>query len=74
MSVFIKEYIIGCVICQNTKNITYPIYAPLIPNEIPERPWQVVTMDFITDLLQVGPYNTIHIIVDRSTKGVVYTP
>ena len=30
-------------------------------------------MDFITDLPQVGPYNSIHITVDRSTKGVVYT-
>ena len=30
-------------------------------------------MDFITDLPQVGPYDSIHVTVDRSTKGVIYT-
>lgn len=74
MSTFIKEYVMGCAICQNTKNITHSTRAPLIPNEIPEGPWQTVTMDFITDLPKVGSYNAIHITVDRSTKGVVYTP
>ena len=34
----------------------------------------MVTMDFIIDLPQVGPYDAIHVAVDRSTKGVIYTP
>ena len=50
MSTFIKEYVTGCATYQNTKNITHPIRVPLTPNEIPERLWQTVTMDFITDL------------------------
>ena len=33
----------------------------------------MVTMDFITDLPQVRPYDSIHVTVDRSTKGVMYT-
>ena len=74
MSTFIKEYVTGCAICQNTKNIMHPIRISLIPNKIPKEPWQTVTMDFITGLLQVRPYNSIHVIVDRSTKGVIYTP
>ena len=69
----IKDYITGCAICQNTKNITHPTQAPLIPNKIPKGPWQTVTMDFIMDLPQVRPYNSIHIIVDRGIKRVVYT-
>ena len=73
MSTFIKEYVTGCAKCQNTKNVTHPTRVSLVPNEIPEGPWQMVTMDFIMDLPQSGPYDSIHITVDRSTKGVVYT-
>ena len=74
MSTFVKEYVTGCATCQNTKNITHPTCVPLVPNEVPEGPWQTVTMDFIADLPQVGQYDSIHVIVDRSTKGVVYMP
>ena len=56
------------------KNITHPTRIPLMPNEVPEGLWQTVTMDFITDLPQVGPYDSIHVTVDRSTKGVMYAP
>ena len=56
------------------KNITHPTRIPLMPNEVPEGLWQTVTMDFITDLPQVRPYDSIHVTVDKSTKGVIYTP
>ena len=59
--------------CQNTKNIIHPIRVPLVPNEVPEGLWQMVTMDLSTDLLQARPYDSIHVTVDRSIKGVIYT-
>lgn len=74
MSMFIKEYVTGCAIYQNTKSIMHPTQTPLMLNKIPKGPWQTVIMDFITDLLHVGLYDSIHMTVDRSTKGVVYTP
>ena len=59
--------------CQNTKNITHPIRVPLVPNEVPEELWQMVIMDLSTDLLQARLYDSIHVTVDRSIKGVIYT-
>ena len=59
--------------CQNTKNIIHPIHVPLVPNEVLEGLWQMVTMDLSTDLLQARPYDSIHVTVDRSIKGVIYT-
>ena len=74
MSTFIKEYVTEYTTCQNTKSIMHSIHIPLIPNEISEGPWQTITMDFITDLLRVRLYDFIYVTVDRSTKGVIYTP
>ena len=60
---FVKAYIKGCTICQTTK-IRPPVKVPLKPTEIPNGPWETITMDFITDLPTSKGYNSILMVVN----------
>ena len=63
MTEFVKSYIKGCATCQTTK-IRPPVKVPLKPNEIPDGPWETITMDFITDLPTTKGYDSILTVVD----------
>ena len=73
MTEFVKAYIKGCAICQSTK-IRPPVKVPLKPNEIPEGPWETITMDFITDLPISNGYDSILTVVDRHSKAIILSP
>ena len=47
-----------------------------MPIELPSRPWEGLTMDFITDLPNstASGYTEIAVIVDRFTKYATYLP
>lgn len=74
MSVFVRDYVDGCATCQMTKPRNHPAHVPLVPNEVPERPFGTITTDFITDLPECDGYNAIHCVVDRFTKTVIVSP
>ncbi|EEB89123.1 hypothetical protein MPER_12820 [Moniliophthora perniciosa FA553] len=74
---FVKNFVDGCIPCQQMKINTHPTRTPLIP--IPGTPnalpFQVCTMDLITDLPEVDGFDSIMVVVDHSsTKGVIFTP
>ena len=50
------------------KNHSQKPYRLLQPNEIPEKPWDIITCDLITQLPKSDRYNAICIVVDRLTK------
>ena len=68
MSVFVKKYVAGCDICQRMKNRTQQPYGPLMPNRVPHGPWEVITIDLITQLLPSRGKNAILVVVCRLTK------
>jgi hypothetical protein len=70
MTEFIKAYIKGCAICQTTK-IRPPVKVPLKPTKIPEGPWEMITMDFITDLPTSKGYDSILTVVDHHSKAII---
>ena len=76
MSVFVRDYVRGCAVCQATKNQTNPHHIPLVPNAIPTRPFGVLTTDYVTDLPPSGPegYDALNVTVDRSTKAIFLSP
>ena len=51
-----------------------PVKVPLKPNEIPEGPWETITMDFITDLPKSAGYDSILTVVDRHSKAIILSP
>jgi transposase InsO family protein len=78
MSRDVQEYVKGCLYCQKAKATRHAPYGPLIPLEVPDGPWEDITMDFITDLPQSEmngqTYDTILVVVDKFTKMVHYVP
>ena len=76
MSKMVKQFIDGCTACQQMKLNTHPTAAPLMPiRSHAHRPFQQITMDFITDLPESDGFDSIFIVVDQGlTKGVILMP
>ena len=65
MKVDVLAFACSCDTCQKTKVSNFNKFGFLIPNPIPSRPYQLVSMDFMVNLPWSGEYNAIFIVVDR---------
>lgn len=74
MSRDVKLFVTSCDICQKIKPRRDPPTGLLQPIPIPTQPFEVVTMDFITDLPLSAGYNNILVIVDKLTKYGIFIP
>ncbi len=76
MTTFIKKWVDGCTICQQMKVNTHPTVPGLQPiKSNATKPFEQVTVDFITGLPPSQSYDSIMIVVDHGlSKGVVYVP
>jgi hypothetical protein len=67
-----RSYIAGCDICQRMKVPRHKPYGLLNPLPMPDRPWQDISMDFITGLPPSGrrgkAYDAILVVVCRYSK------
>src|SRR6266850_2380340 len=72
----IWRYVEGCTICQQMKPINNPCNAPLLPiKSAATKPFQQISMDFITDLPPSNRFNSIMVMVDHGLmKGVIFSP
>ncbi|KAF5698706.1 reverse transcriptase domain-containing protein, partial [Fusarium globosum] len=76
----VEKVIKQCDLCAKTKAQRHKPYGQLQPLPVAQRPWDSITMDFITKLpLSEEPstgifYDSIMIIVDRFTKFSYYIP
>ncbi|KAH6480324.1 hypothetical protein HBI55_254530 [Parastagonospora nodorum] len=73
-----EEYCRSCEVCKRAKPARHKPYGLLAPLPPPTRPWEDVTMDFITELppskLSGVVYDAILVIVCRLTKMSHYVP
>jgi transposase InsO family protein len=68
----IDQFVASCDSCQRNKSRNGKIPGLLQPLPIPESPWQVVTMDFVTGLLPTKrKFDSIATFVDKCT-GMVH--
>ena len=76
MHTFIKNYVEGCAVCQQHKinrHLSNPALQPVKSENT--RPFSLISMDFITDLLPSEGFDSIMVVVDHgSTKGVILEP
>jgi hypothetical protein len=74
----VKDYVKACGVCQRTTVQRHQPYGELASLPQPDRPWQEVTMDFITGLppsaIASKAYDSILVVVDRFTKLARYIP
>ncbi len=74
MSVFVKNYVTGCDTCQRMKNRPQQPYGPLQPNKVPNGPWEIITVDLITQLPESYGHDAICVVDDRLTKRAHFYP
>ena len=74
----VKDYVRTCPVCQRTKVKRHLPYGALSSFPLPSKPWQEITMDFITGLppsrFRGKVYDSILVIIDRYTKMARYIP
>jgi transposase InsO family protein len=74
----IKKHINTCIVCQTSKPRHHRPYGLLAALPVPQRPWQEISMDFITGLPEITcekrTYDSILVVVDRFTKYALYIP
>lgn len=71
----IEQYVTTCVSCQQNKPNNQLPMGLLQPLPIPDRPWQQVTMDYITQLpMTKNGHDAILVVVDKLTKMVHLIP
>jgi hypothetical protein len=68
------EFAASCNICQKTKSSNFNRLGYLIPNPIPSRPFELLSMDFIVDLPWSDGFNAILVIVCRLTNHGLFIP
>ena len=77
MHSWISDYVKGCAVCQQSKNLTHQKHTPLyqIPTKPGTCPFQAVAMDLITGLLQRRGIDTILTIVNQGClRAAVFLP
>src|SRR5882672_6014509 len=74
MGRYIADYIKGCDLCNRTKTFPMSPTGKLMPNRVPDRRWQVISVDLITELLLSQGYDAIMVVVDRLSKRTHIIP
>ena len=61
MRMWITDYVAGCAVCQQNKNITHRMHTPLYRVPTPENvlPFQQIALDLITGLPPNGPHDSV---------------
>lgn len=70
----VKDYVRTCLICQQDKVDHAQPLGLLEPLPTPSRPWESISMDFITGLPEADGFATIIVIVDRFSKYSTFIP
>jgi hypothetical protein len=71
---YVAKYVKGCDKCNRTKTFPTTPVGKLMPNRIPDRRWQVISVDLIVELPESRGYNAIMVVVDRLSKRAHLIP
>jgi len=64
----VGKYVDRCNACQRYKNQSKVPVGKLIPNTIPEKPWNHISADFITKLPLAQGYDAILVVCNQFSK------
>ena len=64
----VKRYVEGCDQCQRMKNRVEMLAGKLRPNQIPEKLWQHISVDFIMKLPVSKGHDSILVVYDKFSK------
>ena len=70
----VQAYVKSCPDCQMDKTKRKKVAGLLQPLPIPKRPWENISMDFITRFPKVRDFKSVFVVVDRFSKYAVFIP
>jgi transposase InsO family protein len=70
----IARYLRNCDTCARIKPARHAPYGFLKPLPIPQRRWELVSMDFIVGLPESSGFDAVLVVVDRLTKMAHFLP
>ena len=68
MGWYIAKYLKGCDLCNCTKMFPVSPAWELMPNQILDHRWQVISVNLITKLPRSHSYDTLRVVVDHLSK------
>ncbi len=74
---WVEQYVKGCAVCQQNKNLTHRPHTPLYKITVPKNapPFTQVAMDLITGLPKSRGFDSILTIVDHGcSRGAIFLP
>eukprot|EP00873_Tetraselmis_striata_P026691 jgi/Tetstr1/446955/TSEL_034413.t1 len=74
MKLTVTNYVRRCPTCQRTKAARHKPYGLLQPHDVPSRPFEVISLDLITDLPECQGYDSLVIFVCLLSKRVIVEP
>ncbi len=75
MRKIIERYVKTCVVCQRNKSHNLKPIGLLTPLEVPDQPWDTVSMDFVVKLpITKSGFDSMVVFVDKLTKRVIIRP
>src|SRR5260370_15850602 len=74
LSRYIAKFVAGRDACNRTKTFPMQKVGKLIPNKVPDRRWQVISVDMIRELPDSKGYNAILMVVDCLSKQIHAIP
>ena len=69
-----KNFVAQCVLCARNKPSHHHPYGLLQPLLILERPWHLISMDFIKQLPPSNGFTAILVVIDRLSKESTFIP
>ena len=69
-----NSYVDGCATCQRSKPLRQKPLGLLAPNAVPDGYWQIISVDFVTDLPKSKTFDSIMVCIDRLSKMVRIIP
>jgi hypothetical protein len=70
---YVQRYMDNCDTCKRIKPICHAPFGLLKPLQLPTRPWDSISRDFITGLPKTEGYNALWVIVHRLMKMSHFT-
>jgi len=70
----VDRYVRSCAECQKSRTSRHASFGVLRPLSVPEKPWEDISMDFVTGLPECGGYDAIWVVVDRLSKMRHFIP
>ena len=74
MRMHIQKFVAECPYCQRNKASNYKKYGLLKPIPMSSKPWDDVSMDFMTSLPVSDGFDAIMTVVDRFSKMLIAVP